>query len=162
MIKYYFSPAKLEIDSARLIVDIGKALKGSRVPLGERSYIKLVLKEIIERMERPKIMAEQEFNIDFPGNDGSYRLRTALGLTKCELEDILRKEDPSTAWIIIQDIIKELESKAYPDDESFTYREPLIYVARDIPVAPRKSLGNGLQPNVGKTAETSSHFPISH
>jgi len=162
MIKYYFSPTKLEIDSARLIIDIGKALKGNTLPLGERSYIKLVLEEIIERMERPKIMAEQEFNIDFPGSDGSYRLRTALGLLKCELEGILRKDDPNTVWIIIQDIIKELESKACPDDESFIYSEQWIYVARDIPVAPWKPLGNGLQPSGGKTAETSSHFPISH
>lgn len=118
MNKYYFSPAKLEIDSARLIIDIEKALKCNTLPLGGRSYIKLVLEEIIERMELPKFMAEQGFNIDFPGSDGSYRLRTALGLLKCEHEDILRKDDPNTAWIIIQDIIKELESKAYPDDES--------------------------------------------
>lgn len=161
MIKYYFSPTKLEIDSARLIIDIGKALKGNTLPLGERSYIKLVLEEIIERMERPEIVAEQEFNIDFPGSDGSYRLRTALGLLKCELEDILRKDDLNTAWITIQDIIKELELKAYPDDESFICSKKWIYVARGIPVVPWRPLGSGLQPNRGKTAETSSHFPIS-
>jgi hypothetical protein len=93
MIPYYFSPNKCEIDSARLMIDIRKALKGNMLHLGERSCIKCVLVEIIERVERPKKMAEQGFAMYFPDSDGSYRLNAALGLIRCELEDILQKEE---------------------------------------------------------------------
>lgn len=149
MIQYYFSPNKCEIDSAQLMSDIRKAIKGNILPLGERSYIKLVLVEIIEKMERPKKMAEQGFALYFPDSDGSYRLNAALGLIKCELEDIPHKENSNTAWIVIHDIIKELESNAYPDDESELCSEPQIYVARDIWVDPQEPLGNGFQSKGG-------------
>jgi hypothetical protein len=116
MTPYYFSPNMYEIDSARLMSDIRKAIQGNILPLGERSYIKLVLAKIIEEMERPKRWQNRGFTLDFPDSAGSYRLNAALGLIKCELEDIPHEENSNTAWIVIQDIIKELELKAYPPD----------------------------------------------
>ena len=102
----------------RLLADISKVIQGNILPLGKQSYIRCVLVEIQESLEREKEMAGKVVVLHFPNNDGSYRLNAALGLLKCELQDVPRKEASDECWAIIREIIKELETKAYPDDDS--------------------------------------------